>query len=51
MSPHPLAARAGVQTPYGSVVVADLTAYRLLLSLAGRPLDAVRVHRARADTP
>ena len=52
MSPNPLAARADAQTPTGGVVVvAEMAAYRLLLRLAGRALDAVRIHRGFGDVP
>jgi hypothetical protein len=52
MSLDPQAARADAQTPTGRVVVdADMNPYRLLLRLAGRRLDAVRIHRGSRDTP
>jgi hypothetical protein len=52
MSPNPQAALADAQTPTGCVVlVADMTSHRLLLRLAGRRLDAVRIHPGLRDTP
>jgi len=46
----PLAARIDAQTPTGVVVAADMTSYRVLLRLAGRRLDAARIHRGPTDT-
>jgi hypothetical protein len=49
--PHCLAAPDDAQTPTGGVVVvADMPAYRLLLRLAGRRLDAAGIHRQWRDT-
>jgi hypothetical protein len=53
MSPNHLAARAGVQATTGRVGEADRynPGIGRLRRLAGRRLDAVRIHRRSGDTP